>query len=359
MLYPIPAVAVAMEEVMEQTLDALSYSGSSEEDHDTGKEIEAQPREEAPVTKKPRVEDEEAELLLVLQKFRKNWMEMNSEFFGSFEATTGPEVGPKHYTESGPPYGGMHYDALEIFSLKVTEIREGLEWPLRVFGLVAVRDSMDYKRNILFQRSKENCQILTAEASYLELIGPSRVIALIDPPEFEVDLRVIGSSPPEEKVLIAAVFTYNNNSYAESLAGLVRTRIKLTKRSTIELKYSHLKLPLEATIEIHHSEGSRDFHGQFFARAEYMGEEKIVLLDSCDRNVTVESDGSIALSRCVVLVEDNTKLMLGVKAWQGENGQDAVVEYADFPAKFYSKSDGEFDVGFCKMAVSVYWSVLC
>jgi hypothetical protein len=58
----------------------------------------------------------------------------------------------------------MHYDAMEIL-LKVTKIKEGLEWPLRVFGLVAVpvRDSMDYRRNILFQRSKENCQILTAE----------------------------------------------------------------------------------------------------------------------------------------------------------------------------------------------------
>ncbi|CAO2165318.1 unnamed protein product [Urochloa humidicola] len=332
---------------------------SSEEDHGIGREMVAQHGEEGPVTKKPSVEDEEAELLIVLQKYRKNWMEMNSEFFGPFEATTGPEVGPKHYTESGPPYGGMHYDALEIFSLKLTEIKVGLEWPLRVFGLVAVRDSMDYRRNILFQRSKENCQILTAEDPHLVLTGPSRAIALIDPPEFEVDLRVIGSSPSEEKILCAAVFTYNNNSYAESLAGLVRTRIRPTKRSTIELKYSHLKLPLEATIEIHHSDGSRDFHGLFFARAEYMGEEKIVLLNSCDCSVTVESDGNIPLSRCVVLVEDNTKLMLGVKAWQGENGQDAVVQHADCPAKFHGKSDGEFDVGFCKMTVSVYWSVLC
>jgi hypothetical protein len=57
----------------------------------------------------------------------------------------------------------MHYDAMEIFLLKVTEIKEGLEWPLRVFGLVGVHDSMDYRRNILFQWSKEKCQILTAE----------------------------------------------------------------------------------------------------------------------------------------------------------------------------------------------------
>ncbi|CAL4954851.1 unnamed protein product [Urochloa decumbens] len=313
--------------------------------------MEAHRSGETAATKKPSLEDEEAELLIVLQKFRKNWMEMNSEFFGPFEATTG--------TDSGPPSGGMHYDALEIFSLKVDEIKEGLEWPLRVFGLVAVRDSMDYKRNILFHRSKENCQILTEEDHYLELTGPSRAIALIDNPEYEVELSVVGNNPSEGKILSAAVFGYNNNSYGESLAGLVRTRIVSAKRSTIELKYSHLKLPLEATIEIHHLEGSCDFHGLFFAHVEYMGEEKIVLLHSRDSNLTVEPDGSIPLSRCVVLVEDNGKLMLGVKAWQGENGQDTVVQHAVIPAKFHSKSNGELDVGFCKMAFSVYWSVLC
>ncbi|CAO1945244.1 unnamed protein product [Urochloa humidicola] len=321
--------------------------------------MEAHRSGETPATKKPSVEDEEAELLIVLQKFRKNWMDMYSEFFGPFEATTGTDVGPKHYTDSGPPFGGMHYDALEILSLKVTEIKDGLEWPLRVFGLVAVRDSMDYKRNILFHRSKENCQILTAEDPYLALTGPSRAIALIDSPEYEAELSVVGNSPSEEKNLSAAVFSYNNNSYAESLAGLVRTRIVSTKRSTIELKYSHLKLPLEATIEIHHSEGSRHFRGLFFAHVEYMGGEQIVLLNSRDSNLTVEPDGGIPLSRCVVLVEDNGKLMLGVKAWQGENGQDAVVQHAVIPAKFHGKSDGELDVGFCKIALSVYWSVLC
>jgi len=87
----------------------------------------------------------------------------------------------------------------------------------------------------------------------LELTGPSRAIALIDAPEFVVELRVIGRSPSEEKLLSAAIFRYDNNSYgARSSAGQVQTRIVSTKPNTIELKYSHLKVPLEATIEIHH-----------------------------------------------------------------------------------------------------------
>jgi len=93
---------------------------------------------------------------------------------------------------------------------------------------------------------------ISLQDTYLELTGPSRAIALIDPPEFEVELRVIGSSPSEEKLLSAKFFRYHNNSYgANRSAGHVQTRIVSTKRTTIDLKYSHLKVPLEATIEMH------------------------------------------------------------------------------------------------------------
>ncbi|TVU35371.1 hypothetical protein EJB05_17258 [Eragrostis curvula] len=325
-------------------------------------EVELQHVEEMQVTKKPRVEDEEvveedAELLTVLRKFRKAWEEDYSEFFGPFDGITGPDIGPKQYTESGPPRFGIDYDAMEIFSIKVIEIKEGMEWPLRVFGLVAVRDSMDYKRNILFQCSKENYQTITEKDCSLDLIGPSRAIALIDPPRIEVDLRVIGSSPWEVKSLCAAVITYNN--LIPGNVGLIQTRIESRKRSTIELKFSHLCVPLEATIEISHSGGSSDFHGVFFAHVKYMGDEKVVLLDAKDRNVVFGPDGKLSLSRCVVLVKEGAVLEVGVKAWEGKNDQNVVESRATFPTKFQSKSEGELNVPFCKMSVSVFWSVLC
>jgi hypothetical protein len=40
------------------------------------------------VTKKPRIEDEEEQLFIILKRFRKNWMESFSEFYGPFEATS-------------------------------------------------------------------------------------------------------------------------------------------------------------------------------------------------------------------------------------------------------------------------------
>ncbi|CAL4947847.1 unnamed protein product [Urochloa decumbens] len=313
--------------------------------------------------KTPHVEDEEVEEqgLEDLNAFRRFWIENMSPFFGSLEETTGPDLGPMRYTDSGPPRCGIPYSAVEIFSLKVSELKGekgGLQWPLRVFGLVAVRDSRDHRRNILFQRSKDNCQVLTAEDSSLVLTGPSRAIALIDPPEFEVELRAIGARPSEEKLLCGVCFDISNRSSHKF--GQVQTCTESGKRCTIELKFSQLGDPLEATIEVRLFEGSSDFRGRFFAHTEYMGEEdNVVLLDSTDRRVAVESDGRIILSRRVVLVEEGAKLVLGVKAWQSGDGKGAVEYAMEFPARLHSRSNGFLNVGLCEMSVSVAWSVLC
>ncbi|KAF8677958.1 hypothetical protein HU200_046315 [Digitaria exilis] len=129
-----------------------------------GAEAEEQEQygEERCLAKKPRVDGDE-ELLEVLKRFRSNWTRSMSPYTGPVDAIT-VDFGPMRYTDSGPPrFGSIHYDAMEIFSIKVTHIEGGLEWPLHVYGLVAVRDSMDHRRNILFHRSKNNYQVLTAE----------------------------------------------------------------------------------------------------------------------------------------------------------------------------------------------------
>lgn len=323
---------------------------SGEDNHGT--------EEERCLAKKPRVQDDDEELLTNLKGFRNEWVRMVSQYVGPLDATT-DGVGPMYYTDSGPPrFGGIAYDAMEIFYLKVDQIEGGLGWPLHVYGLVAVRDSMDSKRNILFQRSKNNCQVLTPEDPFLELTGPSRAIALIDPPDFEIELYVPCRRPSEEKVLCAQHFQYNCIG-GEWMAGQIQTIRESTKRrSIIELKFAHLRMPLEATIEVYHRGGTNDFYGRFFAHMDYMDTEEVVLLDSKERKVTVLPDGRVLLSRRVVLVEEHDVLRLGVKAWQSRDGRNGVEDVAKFIAKIWGKSDGALDVGFCKMSVSVAWSVL-
>jgi hypothetical protein len=51
---------------------------------------------------------------------------------------------------------------MQVLYVKVTRITESLQWPLHVYGVIAVRDSMDHKRNFLFRRSRDQCQALAS-----------------------------------------------------------------------------------------------------------------------------------------------------------------------------------------------------
>jgi hypothetical protein len=61
----------------------------------------------------------------------------------------------------------MAMDTLQVISVKVASIEEGLRWPLQVFGMVSARDVLDRKRNIIFQRERENCQTITEQVCIL------------------------------------------------------------------------------------------------------------------------------------------------------------------------------------------------
>jgi hypothetical protein len=61
----------------------------------------------------------------------------------------------------------MAMDNLQVISIKVASIEEGLRWPLQVFGMVSARDVLDCKRNIIFHRGRENCQTITEQVRIL------------------------------------------------------------------------------------------------------------------------------------------------------------------------------------------------
>jgi hypothetical protein len=54
-------------------------------------------------------------------------------------------------------------DTLQIVSIQVKEINGGLEWPLDVYGIVAVRDVVDRRRNMLFDRKRDDYQRISEE----------------------------------------------------------------------------------------------------------------------------------------------------------------------------------------------------
>ncbi|CAO2167058.1 unnamed protein product [Urochloa humidicola] len=128
-----------------------------------------------------RFEDEEYDYDLV--PFRKTWKVCYADDYGPFEAITVPFA---RYTYSPAPKYAICESLLQIFSVKVTQLKEeGLNWPLHVYGSVATRDSPDPRRNLLFHRTRDNCQIVTQEDPFLLITGPTRAVVLIDPVTFD------------------------------------------------------------------------------------------------------------------------------------------------------------------------------
>ncbi|RLN33497.1 uncharacterized protein C2845_PM03G25910 [Panicum miliaceum] len=114
------------------------------------------------------------------QQFRSSWMARHPGL--DFEHIT--KIRAMMYTNQPvPKYVYNIVDSLQIYSVKVvlrnsdplqstavTDTEDllpgqgGLEWPLHVFGLVSVRDSIDSKRNLIFNiQERDDCQTLTEE----------------------------------------------------------------------------------------------------------------------------------------------------------------------------------------------------
>ncbi|KAK3148980.1 hypothetical protein QOZ80_3AG0211230 [Eleusine coracana subsp. coracana] len=259
------------------------------------------------------------------------------------------------FTDKKPEGHAFIRTTLQIFSVEVSRIKRDLQWPLHVYGMVALRDSVDDKRNIIFNRTRDNCQILTEEVSFLKLIGPSGVVALIDPVIFEVDLKVKGSTESGDKQLSFLAVPFMNTIPVYSC---LLKRDYASKLSTMRFRLGLLIGSLEATIAVRVARGSwpDGCRVQFAVRTASISDEEAILLDSGDSKVPVDGDGNIMLSRCVACVELLGELRVSVKSWKGAN--NVVNDEEVFEPKEADRSYGMLDIGFCQMDVTVSWSLI-
>ncbi|KAL6641813.1 hypothetical protein ACP70R_019994 [Stipagrostis hirtigluma subsp. patula] len=291
--------------------------------------------------------------------YREEWVSFYGQNGAKFEDAT--EQPPMRHTY-GPvlPTHVEPMETMEVFYVKVTGIAGGLQWPVAVYGDVAVRDSLDHMRIYLFRRSRDHCQTLTSpQDSLLELTGPSRAIILLDHPIVEIDLKVKGTeSPSEDEVLCCDLFGYNHISY-EGKTSSARTKVVSSENSTIEVRFAHLTFSLEATLHLRLVSGPGNFKARLTATTASIGEE-VVLLDSQDREMAVGEDGTVALQRRVVVVEDGGKLILCVEATMvGETeSSNKVVRTLSFPPRSALRSEKCFAVESSILQMTVAWSLL-
>jgi hypothetical protein len=87
------------------------------------------------------------------------------------ESVAAAIIDPKRFTyHTAPPYA-RPCNTLQVYSVKVAAITRDFQWPPDVFGMVAVRDSVDRNRNLVFYRARDNCQTLTEKVCNVLLLS--------------------------------------------------------------------------------------------------------------------------------------------------------------------------------------------
>ncbi|XP_051229582.1 uncharacterized protein [Lolium perenne] len=295
-------------------------------------------------------EETECEAEWFAPRFRRHWNPLYANRgVRTFLQTT--SIPAMRYTHPASDDSPKAMEGLQIVSVKIASIKDPLHWPLQVYGVVAARDVLDHKRNIIFHRSRKNCQTITPEEPYLALTGPSRAIAVtVDPSYVEISLKVKGATKAEDKDLSELAMMYR--------AGCVLSGIYPSRLSTLELKFGHIARSVEATVSIKLKAGSwpSSFRGVFSAAIGTRDDLKVELLDSGDDGLPSDADGVIKLSRRVVSAGLGMPLKISIVA--SPIHQDQVVECreATFKPERASISLSELGVSFCSMEVSVAWS---
>lgn len=287
-------------------------------------------------------------------KFRSVWNRYYARRGVTFDQTT--SIPAMCHTNPAPDCSAEAMDTLQIMSVKVASIEGGLHWPLQVFGIVAARDYLDRKHNIIFHRPRTDCQTITQEDCYLALSGPTRAIVVsYDPTYVEVSLKVKGATESEDRDLSALVVVFRDGCRPQ---GVYPSRL-----STLEIKYAHIYHSVEATVFIRIIGGSwpDGFRGVFSAASSSDDNLKFKLLDSEDGGLPVDANGVSALTRRVVSVGLERSLKISVMAFPVDKGYAAVISEAVLKPHRAGVSPPGINlcVGSCSMEVRVAWSCFC
>ncbi|CAM0947504.1 unnamed protein product [Alopecurus aequalis] len=296
-------------------------------------------------------------------QYHSKWNDVHKRYCGgysSYDDTTG--IPAMRFTDAKGDWRASPTGTLQIFSIKVAAIATELVWPLDVYGLIAIRDHLDRKRNIIFARPRDNCQTVTSEDPYLTLVGPTRAAVLSnasDSVRFEVVLKVkSGSNESEDKdlSLLASKYRtfYTDHSRAMSL-------VATSKLSKLKWRFGHIANSVEATISIQVIHGSwpNGCRGIFSASTISLDGMKVSLLSLEDDKLPVNANGVINLSRHVACVEIEGELKISVTTEYEDGEQITAKDETIFTPREAGRSSAILKVWSCEMKVVVAWSLVC
>jgi hypothetical protein len=177
---------------------------------------------------------------------------------------------------------------------------------------------------------------------------------MIDPVAIEVQLKLKGKNESEDEVLALDCFEFRETY---PLQDGIRACIP-RQRCTLEFALAVLGMSVEATLGVRVVGGSwpDQCAGLIVCGTDKVKEGRMVLLEFQEGKLPAKPDGTVELSRRVVSVDYPAgKLIVSVEASRhGFSAQDSV----DFGMKLSGTSTCTCDLVFCKMEVTVTWSLV-
>ncbi|CAN6353460.1 unnamed protein product [Urochloa humidicola] len=236
------------------------------------------------------------------------------------------------------------HGAMNVLSVKVACSDVG--YPIKVYGAVIARDSVDNKCVYLFRRGRNQCQLIKSKDTPLILTGPKRGLALLDDNFVEIDLK-IKDHQGQDKELSKGFIEISGTTDRTLEKCTVESQSLATRLSTMDVTYAVVKGAVEATVAVEVLEG--DFSGKIIAYTIGM-KKSLVLYDS---KVAGDGHGVLQLMRPVVCVHVRDKQIIVAKTWDGESVRRIV-----FTTRVKGRDEDVIDVGATKMSVKVAWSIM-
>ncbi|TVU51225.1 hypothetical protein EJB05_02635, partial [Eragrostis curvula] len=239
-------------------------------------------------------EEEDMSLYKPFGMYCYNWISMYGHCGKFDDPTETAELLPMRNTD-GPilPICAVLIDTMEIFYVKVSQTSGRLQWPLDVYGDVAVRDSLDHKRNYLFRRCRERCQTLTSPQAYLKYFRSEGI-------GYRVFLHL--------KIVASLLVHDHNEEFVVEIAESLKSRCHADQFE----KVSHIYLPVHYVINLLH--------------------EQIDILDSnCNsqgkenKESRLHEDSLLELTGRAVLLLDRPAFEIDLKVKAKEESEDTVL----------------------------------
>uniref|UniRef100_A0A0E0DKJ6 DUF6598 domain-containing protein n=1 Tax=Oryza meridionalis TaxID=40149 RepID=A0A0E0DKJ6_9ORYZ len=230
-----------------------------------------------------------------------------------------------------------------------------------------------------FQRTCKYSNFITLQDSFLELTDPSRAILIVDPVEFDVELKVKGRRESDDQILSYQLFRQNGFFYVKQSVTLVRRfhPVMLGWYSKLKFTYAVLNGAVEATIcrvKVVRGSWTKENRRQIVCTTSNIGHEDFVLLDSQDaETMPIGSDDDvIKLSRRVVTVELSGQLTVCVAATRAagetstrddrgriaQNEAPSTMDEVHFRPQKSGESCAACELGFCGVEITVAWPLL-